>query len=302
MLTIFSLPKAFTGHIGTIQRNAIVSWTLLRPRPEIILLGNEAGTAELARVLGLQHIPDVACNEHGTPLLSDLVQRAESNATTNSRLMCYVNADILLLSDFAQAVQQVQSRLGKFLIVSQRINLEMAQPINFDTVWERGVKKAARERGTPGDHTAIDVFVFPKGMYPQVPRFGVGRLWFDQWLIKAAREQHIPVVDVSRTAPVLHQNHDYNHVSGGEERVWRGVEAEHNLELYGGKKHAYTLLSATHELRKDGTVRRVWLRKPVHQGKRIAWELLIRRTVDLRNALRLRRKFWHTRKSAANSR
>jgi hypothetical protein len=244
MLTVFSLPKAFTGPIGTIQRNAIVSWTLLRPRPEVILLGNEAGTAQLARVLGLRHIPEIACNEHGTPLLSDLFQRAESNA--GAGLMCYVNADIVLLSEFARAVEQVEKKLPRFLIVAKRINVDMGKPISFDTGWESAVKKSARENGVSGDHTAIDVFVFPKGTYPQVPEFAVGRLWFDQWLIKAARQSEIPVVDVSRVAPVLHQNHDYNHVAGGEERVWRGAEAEHNLRLYGGAQHAYTLLSATH--------------------------------------------------------
>jgi len=37
MLTLFTIPKAFQGHTGVIQRNAIRSWTLLRPECEIIL-------------------------------------------------------------------------------------------------------------------------------------------------------------------------------------------------------------------------------------------------------------------------
>ena len=51
MFTIFTIPKPFQGHIGTIQRNAIQSWTLLHPRPEIILFGSEAGTAQVAAEL-----------------------------------------------------------------------------------------------------------------------------------------------------------------------------------------------------------------------------------------------------------
>jgi hypothetical protein len=298
VLTFFSLPKAFKGHIGIIQRNAIRSWTLLEPRPEVILLGNEEGTAEMARELGVRHVPEIDCNEHGTPLLSDLFRQAERNA--KSEWMCYVNADIVLLGDFARAVAQVQKKLARFLGVSKRINVDVAEALSFETSWEDDLRRRARESGTSGDHTSIDIFVFPKGMYAQVPDFGIGRLWFDQWLIKAARQSGVPVVDVSLAAPVLHQNHDYNHVSGGAERVWRGAEAEHNFRLYGGTQHAYTLLSATHELTGSGEIRRVWMRKSLFEWRVRFWDLVVRRTVDARDTLRLRRKFWRPGKSMAD--
>ena len=41
MLTIFSTPKPFRGHIGVIQRNAIESWKRIHPDVEIILFGDE---------------------------------------------------------------------------------------------------------------------------------------------------------------------------------------------------------------------------------------------------------------------
>jgi len=44
MLTLFALPKPFRGRNGIIQQNAIRSWTLLEPTPEIILFGDEFGT------------------------------------------------------------------------------------------------------------------------------------------------------------------------------------------------------------------------------------------------------------------
>jgi hypothetical protein len=72
MLTIFSIPKAFKGHIDIIQHNAIESWTKLKSRPEVILLGNDEGTADVAREFGLRHLWNVATSDHGTPLLSDL--------------------------------------------------------------------------------------------------------------------------------------------------------------------------------------------------------------------------------------
>ena len=47
MLTIFSTPKPFQGHIGVIQRNAIGSWKQLHPDVEIVLFGDDEGAAEV---------------------------------------------------------------------------------------------------------------------------------------------------------------------------------------------------------------------------------------------------------------
>src|ERR1700686_3381548 len=101
MFTLFAIPKHFRGHFATIQRNAILSWTRLAPRPEILLFGNEEGTAEIAHELGLRHFPEVARNEFGTPLLGDLFRKAEQQAS--SPLLGYVNADIILTNDFISA-------------------------------------------------------------------------------------------------------------------------------------------------------------------------------------------------------
>jgi hypothetical protein len=290
MLTIFSIPKPFKGHIETIQRNAIQSWTLLHPRPEIILFGNEEGTAQVAAEFGLRHEPELASNEYGTPLLDDLFRRAQLSAS--SEWMCYVNADILLLSDFGSAVEQVTKAFSKFLCVSKRINIDILEAISFAANWEASLKALCRQSGKSGDHRAIDVFVFPIGTYRNVPDFGIGRLWFDQWLIKAAREEKFPVVDLSLVAPVLHQNHEYNHVAGGRERIWQGKEAEHNLRLYGGVKHAHTLLEATHELTANGSIRKARIRRLAFETRQLFWDLFVRRTVGVRNALKLRKKFW----------
>ena len=265
-------------------------------------MGNEEGTAEVAQELGLRHIPEIATNEHGTPLLSDIFARARSSVSAASGLLCYVNADILLLAEFSRAVAQVQKKLDRFVIVSRRINVDVAVEIGFEDGWQKLLRGQARRSGISGGHTAIDVFVFPKDTYRAVPNFGIGRLWFDQWLIKAARQSEIPVVDVSRVAPVLHQNHDYNHVSGGEEQVWRGEEAAENFRLYGAERHAFTLLSATHELRSDGTIGKVRMRKAFFDVKQAMWNLLVQRTADVRGRLGLRRKVWQTSKSVPNAR
>jgi hypothetical protein len=66
MLSILAFPKPFRGHIATIQRNAIGSWTRLRPQCEIFLFGDDEGTAEVAKEFSVCHVPEMARNEYGT--------------------------------------------------------------------------------------------------------------------------------------------------------------------------------------------------------------------------------------------
>lgn len=288
MLTIFTTPKAFHGHIGLIQRNAIESWTKLQPRPEIILLGKDEGSSELARELGLRHVAEIAASDHGTPLLNDMFEKAERAA--NGTRICYVNADIILTQDFLRAVEMMERRMPRSLMVSKRINMDVRERIAFEPGWEKEIRRRGELTGAEEHYSGIDVFVFEKGMYPHIPPFAIGRLWFDHWLIKAVRERNLPVVDASLVAPLLHQNHDYNHVAGGAAEVWKGEEMRRNFELYGGVEHAYTLLDVTHELTPDGSIRRVRFRKARYKAKAWAWDVFIRRTARARHALGLRRK------------
>ncbi|MFC1953815.1 glycosyl transferase family 2, partial [Chloroflexota bacterium] len=80
MLTIITTTKPFSGHNGIIQRNAIHSWLQLRPECEIILFGNEEGTAETAEELGIKHVPDMEYNEYGTTLLNSMFMTAREMA------------------------------------------------------------------------------------------------------------------------------------------------------------------------------------------------------------------------------
>src|SRR5512145_940722 len=109
LITLFSAPKPFTDpHIAVIQRNAITSWTLL-PDVEVILLGEETGLAEAAKELGVKHVPNVARNESGTPLISSMFQLARENS--NSDLLCIINTDMILMPDFFETVMESRSLL-----------------------------------------------------------------------------------------------------------------------------------------------------------------------------------------------
>ena len=289
MLTILSSPKPFEGHVGLIQRNAIGSWIRLSPRPQIILFGDSSGTRDVAAEFGLEHIPSIETNEFGTPYLRALVESGERRARHN--LLCYVNGDIILTAGLERAVECAPKAPEAFLMVSARINLDLDVPILFETDWRGWLSETCKVRGTPGDHTSIDFFLFPKGLYHDIPPLAIGRAWFDQWMIKAAAQRGA-VVDAFPLRPIVHQNHGYAHVAGGRSTVYQGVEAERNLAIYGGHGHAYTLLSCTHELRRNGELRRLHFRQGWFRARQVLWDLFVRRTARVRHALgipRLRR-------------
>src|SRR3989304_3454261 len=113
MFTLFAIPKAFRDHAGLIQRNALRSWTLLEPRPEILLFGDDEGTAEIAAELAVQHVPEVKRNRFGTPNLGDCFTLARKIAA--NPILCYVNADIILMNDLVDAVHKIAAWSSQFL-------------------------------------------------------------------------------------------------------------------------------------------------------------------------------------------
>jgi len=93
--------------------------------------------------------------------------------------------------------------------------------------------------------------VFLPNTFTNVPALTLGRACFDQWLIKDARTRGIPVVDITRVARAIHQNHEYLHIDGGQQGAYWGEEARRNLAIYGGVPHTHTLLDVSHELSED---------------------------------------------------
>ena len=150
MLTILSTPKAFTGLFAVIQRNTIESWTTLEPRPEIILFGRDAGTAEICDELGLRHVPDVATNEQGTPLLSDMFMTGQALAA--NPVVCWVNADIIFSPTVMRAAQVVTDHPRPAYLVGRRTDIDQLAPLDFFDGWSeqlasvRGGKASARRR------------------------------------------------------------------------------------------------------------------------------------------------------------
>ena len=241
--TIFATPKAFHGHIGIIQRNAIASWTKLEPRPEIILFGEDQGTAEVAQELGIRHVPKIRCNEFGTPMLDDIFAQAQQLAT--NEIVTYVNADIILLQDFLEAVKQVSQQYDEFMMIGRRWDIDITTPWDFEAAnWSEQLTQLILQAGILHNVTGKDYFSFPKNLFAKIPEFAVGRAKWDNWMIHEAISRKYHVVDATQGVMAIHQNHDYRHLKGGKLESSRGKEAIQN-KLAGGTNFSGTIADAT---------------------------------------------------------
>src|SRR5258708_5921507 len=177
LLTIFSTPKAFDGLFGLIQANAITSWTKLAPSPQIILFGDEPGTKDICNRLSLGHVTSVATSAFGTPLVSDMLEQAQSLAL--NPLVCFVNADIILTSESMSAARLVGEWSTRFLMVGERSDLDVRAPLDFESPeWESEIKQAVQRRGRRRSEVNVDWFVFPTGQLTDIPPFALGPLCF----------------------------------------------------------------------------------------------------------------------------
>ncbi|MDD2731852.1 MAG: hypothetical protein PHI53_01500 [Candidatus Pacebacteria bacterium] len=251
MLTIFSAPKPFIGHINTIQRNAIKSWLKLDGSVEVILLGDEEGIKETAFEFNIRHIKEIARNEYNVPLISSIFKSAEQ--FSSNRILAYVNCDIIFTKDIIEAVKKINHPV--FLANGRRWDLDIKEEINFEkSDWDKELYKMIEDKGELHGYSGIDYFVFLKPFPFEIPDFAVGRPGWDNWLIYKAKSLKIPVIDLTEAVDIVHQNHNYAHSPFANEKKKRieGAEFEKNIRLAGGLINMLTIREADWVLTKEG--------------------------------------------------
>ena len=219
------------------------------------MVGDDPGTKETAIEFGVRHIPNVACNEYGTPRVDSIYELAA--AAAKYEVMCHVNADIILMNDFMSAVQQVTNKHGSFLLMGQRWNVDIEEPLDYPEGWEENLRSLVAEKGSLGARTGMDYLVFPKKFTQDIPPFAIGRTAYDQWFIYRARRQGLAVVDATPVVMDIHQNHDYAHHAPTIKGTSADIERLKNLELAGGLKNLLIIKDRTEVLTPSG------LKKPL---------------------------------------
>jgi hypothetical protein len=206
------------------------------------------------------------------------------HVASDGAVLCYANADMILMSDLVDVARKVAMQKKDFLLVGQRWNLGLKEPFDFSGNWESRLRAEVSRRGELFSPWGIDYFVFPRHLYTEVPDFTIGRVAWDNWMIYYARTTFGMAIDASLDVLAVHQNHDYSHLP---EKTLYGTEiARSNLAKAGGRKCIYNTLDTNREL-VQGRVRRPQVRIVRllrrmermfinNDGKGWGWELSLR--------------------------
>jgi hypothetical protein len=280
MITIYTTARPFRGHFGVIQRNAIQSWTLLDPRPNVLLIGDEEGYRDAARDLGITHLPQVELSEQGTPLLNSMVAMAE--AYSGDDLFLLMAADTILFDDVMRAARIARDRFRRFCVVAGRNHARVESPIDFgDPRWRDHLRDSLIPT-SKADLWAGDFFLYSRGLWEGMPSFAVGRTIADNWMFYHVVKSGAALIDATRSVVTLHQDHDYSHHPDGVDGVFGGDEARTNRALV-SPDDLETMENANWILGPDGLRRpppsqlpKRLARKSMRLGKRFVRRLLTR--------------------------
>jgi hypothetical protein len=231
MISFLSSPKPFSGDAKDHQINAIRSWLAVDPRIEVVLYGNALGTGEMCRELNIRYIAHIQTSPRGVPYFNAIVEHARTEAKHDVQI--YMNCDIIVTPSICDAVHAI--RFPKFVMIGQSI--DMKEGLEVDPA-SRSFLTTLNELARSGKialspESGIDFFGFRRGMWNGLPPVVIGRGAYDNALLAYCLRRQIPLVDVTLSTPVFHPTHDYNHVAGGIEEIFSGIDAVQNARLSG---------------------------------------------------------------------
>ena len=248
MVTLFTSPRPFVdAHTIMIQRNAICSWLSLDPTPQVLLIGDDVGVADIAQEFSIRHIRNVDTDERGIPMRSSMCQIARDEAA--HEYLCIINADIIILDNFYEALRSIS--LGEYIAAGRRYDLNVDGPICFDTAaWRASLRDRVHREGTLRGPSTIDYAVYSKSICPPIlPPFPVNSFGWDPWFLFEHKRRRIPVINLSPTVSVVHQNHEAPEQVRRRRQAWRCDEnAMAALREAGGFANMMTLREADYHV------------------------------------------------------
>jgi len=225
-LTIFTTCKEFVNETELFQSLAIQSWRALNI--DVIIIGDEDGTSRIAKKLNCEHHMKVERSHENIPLVNDLFKIALEQST--SAYLCYLNADIILDEHFLTAFN---------LFVKH----DFDEPFRFLTARRKtipyvNVNSELRSAKTQLDYLnekysvldppdAIDMFLFSRELYQKIPSFEIGRMRWDNWLLKHAKDNNAAVLDGTNIFTLTHPIHGYDI---GLNNILTGTANQTNIE------------------------------------------------------------------------
>jgi len=145
LITLFTIAKPFRSHIDIIQCNAINSWKASCPDAQIIVYGDDYGTARACEELEVDHGGAVGRSEFGRFLVSDAFEKVRVRC--RFELLGYLNCDIMVLDDFRESVEAlIRLQLPEFVMSARRHLFEVITRLPLSEQAERDSLRCAVQR------------------------------------------------------------------------------------------------------------------------------------------------------------
>ncbi len=144
------------------------------------------------------------------------------------------------MPDLVQGALAAAKQAKNFLLVGQRWDLDVRELLDFAPGWPEGLRQQAQAQGKLHRASGSDYFIFPRDCFTEMPAFAIGRAGWDNWMIYAGRRKGWPVIDGTPSIMIVHQNHDYSHLPGGQPH-YKHPETFENVRLAGGKRAIFEL-------------------------------------------------------------
>lgn len=209
------------------QSNALRSWSLLKPKPEVLVMGHEDGVAEICEELGYRHITDVQYSDAGTPMLNSMFELADELASNPH--VCLVSADVVLFQCLMLGLEAIKEELNEFCAVCRKQTQKYVIPLDFDEGWEEVVRMRLQWNMI----TSGDLYMYTRGYWGKIPPFVIGRCKCDSWLFyEASRKGNL--VDMTEAVTIVDYKHGYGFRTGEWKEDWqknRDLAGEHQADI-----------------------------------------------------------------------
>eukprot|EP00754_Rhynchopus_humris_P046175 Rhum_TRINITY_DN5682_c0_g1::Rhum_TRINITY_DN5682_c0_g1_i1::g.18040::m.18040 len=251
-VVLFTSPKPMKDATRAAhQRQIFAAWGRL-PYFTPLIISQDEDVLKEAKEHGLRTDTHLELQtEFNQPTYRSLFKTAFRHAAPAPSLVMYSNSDILYtpsLSESLDAVlrfREAHHPGAPLLVIGQRTNVNVPEGYEIDGegAWTDDVEELER-RGELFQPDAEDYFLVSQETYDwdAMPDFVVGGAAFDNWFVsQVIKSRKVLVVDVTRTATVVHQNHDMHRKCGSK------------CSLTTPKSAYNTMLSKTHGGTSGGT-------------------------------------------------
>ena len=215
-VTIFSAPSAIAESEIDFNRQALLSWLHLSPRPRVVLLGNHSSLHQVAEefpgMVSVEASIDYSLN--GLPLFNSMVARAHA-ADTNVTVL--IQPNVILLQDFMPGIRKIAGAFDDWVLVSRQLAMRelpfkfvhkgggiifLEHSITGDSMIDRELASYVGSSGRLEVLDGVDMWAWNLGngkddpLFPSpMPPFTYGAGYHDQWMARGFAKGMRAVVD-----------------------------------------------------------------------------------------------------------